>query len=157
MKEIDIQAMTPAHLPQVAELSVAPEQVKFVGTMEEILVNIDDTVHPHVIMDSDTVVGFFLIDTQYGHKYDFARSEALGLRAFFIDHRHQGKGYAKRAVLALKAFLVSAYPDFDQIYLTVNCKNPAARHCYVQGGFTDTHELYLGGAAGPQHIMHMTL
>ncbi|MEL6114852.1 GNAT family N-acetyltransferase [Photobacterium sp. SP02] len=157
MKEIEIQGMTPAHLPQVAELSVATEQVKFVGTMEEILVNIDDTVHPHVIMDSDTVVGFFLIDTQYGHSFDFADSEALGLRAFFIDQRHQGKGYAKRAVLALRAFLESAYPDFAQIYLTVNCKNPAARHCYQQGGFADTHELYLGGAAGPQHIMRMAL
>ncbi|WP_442957012.1 MULTISPECIES: GNAT family N-acetyltransferase [unclassified Photobacterium] len=157
MKEIDIQGMTPAHLPQVAELSVATEQVEFVGTMEELLVNIDDKLHPHVILDGNTVVGFFLIDTQYGHRYDFAHPEALGLRAFFIDHHHQGKGYAKRAVLALKAFLLSAYPGFDQIYLTVNCKNPAARHCYQQGGFIDTHELYLGGAAGPQHIMRMVL
>jgi len=157
MKEIEIQGMTPAHLPQVAELSVATEQVKFVGTMAEILVNIDHAVHPHVILDGDTVVGFFLIDTQYGHKYDFAESAALGLRAFFIDQRYQGKGYARRAVLDLKAFLASAYPGFHQIVLTVNCKNPAARHCYEQGGFADTHALYLGGAAGPQHIMSMAL
>ncbi|GAB6261270.1 GNAT family N-acetyltransferase [Photobacterium sp. 53610] len=157
MNLIRIEAMKPAHLEQVAVLSVEETQVKFVGTMNEILVIIDNIVHPHVILDGETVVGFFLIDTRYGQCYDFSETDALGLRAFFIDQHHQGKGYGKAAVASLKPFLKSAYPEALQLFLTVNCKNPAARYCYEQGGFTDTGDLYLGGAAGPQHIMQMAL
>ncbi len=32
-------------------------------------------------------------------------------------------------------------------------QNQAARACYLKGGFEDHGEQYLGGPAGPQHIM----
>lgn len=41
--------------------------------------------------------------------------------------------------------------------LTVNARNPAARAVYLAGGFADTGELYLGGPAGPQHVMRLPL
>ncbi|MBY8314769.1 GNAT family N-acetyltransferase [Vibrio fluvialis] len=154
---LTLQPMLPQHLTQVAELHVADEQVKFVGTIDEILVNIDDKIHPHLMLADGQVVGFFLIDTLYSQQYDFAGSHNLGLRAFFVSQQAQGNGYGKQATRLLKEYLQRLYPQFQCIYLTVNCKNPGARHCYLGGGFEDTGELYLGGAAGPQHIMQLDL
>lgn len=71
---LTLQPMQPQHLTQVAELHVADEQVKFVGTIDEILVNIDDKIHPHLMLADGQVVGFFLIDTLYSQQYDFAGS-----------------------------------------------------------------------------------
>ncbi len=155
---ISLQPMSSQHLNQVSELHVAEEQLKFVGTMEEILVNVDNKVHPHVMVnESDKVVGFFLVDTTYGEQYDFAVCGALGLRAFFVDTRYQGSGYGKQAVAALHSYLQKCYERFEFIYLTVNCKNPGAYRCYELNGFKDNGELYHGGPAGPQHIMKMSL
>ncbi|MBL4261054.1 GNAT family N-acetyltransferase [Vibrio fluvialis] len=154
---LTLQPMQPQHLTQVAELNVADEQVKFVGTIDEILVNIDDKIHPHLMLADGQVVGFFLIDTLYSQQYDFAGSHHLGLRAFFVSQQAQGNGYGKQAARLLKEYLQRLYPQFHRIYLTVNCKNPGARHCYLGGGFEDTGETYLGGAAGPQHIMQLDL
>ncbi|WP_412498496.1 GNAT family N-acetyltransferase [Vibrio furnissii] len=154
---LTLQPMLPQHLEQVAELKVADDQLKFVGTIDEILVNIDDQIHPHVLVANGNVVGFFLIDTTYSLQYDFAGAHNLGLRAFFVSQQEQGKGYGKQAAACMKTYLHSSYPQFSRVYLTVNCKNPGARHCYLHGGFVDDGELYLGGAAGPQHIMHLDL
>ncbi|UAB71492.1 GNAT family N-acetyltransferase [Vibrio sp. SCSIO 43132] len=154
---LSLQPMEPKHLEQVSDLRVEESQLKFVGTMEEILVNVDDKVHPNVMLSGDRIVGFFLIDTSYPASYEFAQSGSLGLRAFFIDSRYQGNGYGKQAVASLKPFLNDQYPSHHSIYLTVNCKNPGAYRCYDLAGFQDTQELYHGGAAGPQHIMVMPL
>ncbi|MEJ2765590.1 GNAT family N-acetyltransferase [Photobacterium sp. MCCC 1A19761] len=152
---VRIEAMKHHHLDEVIQLSVSEEQLKFVGTIDEILVNIDNVVHPHVIMSDDRVVGFFLIDTTYANNYEFAEPGSLGLRAYLIGQQYQGQGLGKLAVQELSGFLSLHYPQFQQIYLTVNCKNPGAKHCYLSGGFEDTESLYLGGAAGPQHIMKL--
>ncbi|GAM64435.1 histone acetyltransferase HPA2 [Vibrio ishigakensis] len=56
-------------------------------------------------------------------------------------------------VQQLPRFLQETYSDYHAVYLTVNCKNPAAFQCYLKAGFVDTEELYLGGDAGPQHVM----
>ncbi|MBD1556479.1 GNAT family N-acetyltransferase [Vibrio sp. S9_S30] len=155
---INLQPMSSQHLKQVSELHVADEQLKFVGTMEEILVNVDDKIHPHVMVnESGHVVGFFLIDTTYSEQHGFAAHGALGLRAFFVDSRYQGKGYGKQAVKALHLYLQQDYATFESIYLTVNCKNSNAYRCYELNGFKDHGERYHGGAAGPQHIMEMSL
>ncbi|UTV29171.1 GNAT family N-acetyltransferase [Photobacterium atrarenae] len=152
---IRIEAMKPHHLDEVIQLSVSDEQLPFVGTIDEILVNIDSVVHPHVILSDDHVVGFFLVDTTYANNYEFAESGSLGLRGYLIDQQYQGQGFGKSAVQQLSGFLAQAYPQFRQMYLTVNCKNPGAKHCYLSGGFEDTGSLYHGGAAGPQHIMKL--
>ncbi|MDA0149578.1 GNAT family N-acetyltransferase [Vibrio sp. LaRot3] len=152
---ITISEMNSDHLAQVSLLKVVEEQEKFVGTMDEILSDVNDEVHPHVILHQDKVVGFFLIDTYYQYGYDFCLQDGLGLRAFFIDATEQAKGYGTRAVEALSGHLSLNYPRFKSVYLTVNCKNPAAYSCYQKAGFMDTGKLYHGGAAGPQHIMQM--
>ena len=73
--------------------------------------------------------------------------------AFVLDKNQQGKGLGTGTVKALFPYLQANYSAYESIYLTVNCKNPAAFNCYQKGGFEDTNEQYLGGAAGPQFIM----
>lgn len=154
---IKLTPMTPAHLEQVITLSVADEQLPYVGTVEQVLLNADDKVHPHLVLDSDKVVGIFLIDTTYSCVYEFAPAGSLGFRAFLIDINCQGRGYGSAAMSVLGSYLAQQYPQYDAVYLTVNCKNPAAYRCYLNNGFVDNGELYLGGAAGPQYIMSLQL
>lgn len=153
---LTIQPLSKVHYAQLCELAVSDEQQQYVGTMEGLLACVSMDVHPHVICVKDQVIGFFLIDTFYGIKYDFANDNAIGLRGFFIDQRYQGKGYAKATMGQFGAYLKNYYSHRESIYLTVNCRNPFAKQSYLSGGFIDTGELYLGGAAGPQHIMKLT-
>ena len=154
---ISVNKMTLEHLRAVRALSVAEEQSKYVGNIEEILKCASKHVHSHVIRMGQQVIGFFLLDTQYPQNYDFCPANSLGLRAFFIDDNQQGKGYGKQASKQLKPYLSKHYSSYRSVYLTVNCQNPVAYSCYQNAGFLDTNEQYLGGLAGPQHVMKMEL
>lgn len=154
---IQIEKMSSLHLSDVITLSVESEQLQYVATIDEILACANAQIRPHVIIANDEVVGFFLIDTAYADRYDFAESNSLGLRSFFIDHTHQGNGYAKQTLQILSVYLSSNYPKHTNVYLTVNCKNHLAKECYLKGGFYDTEGLYYGGKSGPQHIMCLDL
>lgn len=138
-------------------LSVGDDQVRYVGTTLGLKERACETSHYHFIFQDNQVVGFFNIDTVYDQTYEFAEPGELGLRAFFIDKRFQGKGLGKASAKALKGYLAKVYSDRPSIALTVNCKNPAAYRAYLLGGFADTGELYHGGKAGPQHIMRMAI
>ncbi|GGN23078.1 MULTISPECIES: GNAT family N-acetyltransferase [Marinomonas] len=150
---IHIEKMTTRHLADVLLLSVADEQQRFVGSIEEILKSANAQIRPHVIFVEGIVVGFFLIDTIYAKHFDFAKKHSLGLRSFFISKEFQGRGFAKQAILALPHYLKETFPTHSIIYLTVNCQNPVAKELYLKGGFEDTNNLYHGGPAGPQHIL----
>ncbi|TFH92559.1 GNAT family N-acetyltransferase [Vibrio ouci] len=144
-------------LEQVIQLSVAEQQLPYVGTIDEVLINADEHTHPHIVLKHDQVIGIFLIDMLYSQSYEFAESGSLGFRAFLIDQHQQGQGYGGKVMGQLRGYLAQHYPNHHSIYLTVNCKNTNAYQCYVKNGFHDTNECYLGGAAGPQHIMLMKL
>jgi RimJ/RimL family protein N-acetyltransferase len=150
---VKIEKLKSCHLQQLNDFKVAPEQLQFVDTSQAILMSDTDECHAHVVVANNVVVGLFLIDTAYAKNYDFCSTNSIGLRSFFISTQHQGKGLAKQALLALTAYLQANYRQYAYIYLTVNCKNPVAYHCYLSVSFDDTGETYLGGAAGPQHIM----
>lgn len=142
---------------QSIALSVAQEQLEFTGKVAEALDGVGDARHPHGIWLDQSLVGFFIVDTRFGLEFDFCETGSLGIRTFLIDSRRQGKGLGKAAATALMPFLARAYPASATVWLTVNCRNRAAYRCYEQGGFTDTGDLYLGGAAGPQHVMRQQL
>ena len=150
---VTIERLTQPLMDAVKSVQLADEQVKFAGTAEEFLQDVTETTHLHVIKLDDDVIGFFKLDIAYSDNYEFCPTTALGLRAFALDKRQQGKGFGTAAVKALFPYLKEYYGSFEFIYLTVNLKNPGAIACYQKGGFEKTEELYLGGAAGPQHIM----
>ncbi len=150
---LEIERLNESHINAIQKVSVADEQLRFAGTAEEFLQDGSDTAHLHVIKQDGSIVGFFKLDIAYSESYPFCPSDGIGLRFFVIDKSQQGKGLGTRAVKALFDYLKMSYPSFKSVYLTVNCKNPAARSCYLKGGFEDNGEQYLGGSAGPQHIM----
>jgi len=154
---IKIERLEDHHIEKVKTVKISEEQIKFAGTPTAFLKDGSETVHLHVVVNNGDVVGFFKIDTGYAENYSFCEPDSLGLRAFVIDSRQQGKGLGTKAMLALNPYLQSNYSDYTSIYLTVNCKNPAAVRVYEKAGFVDTQALYLGGSAGPQYIMQLSL
>ncbi|KKA45890.1 GNAT family N-acetyltransferase [Salinivibrio sp. KP-1] len=157
LTKISVAPLTDADIDGVRHVSLHDQQVKFAGTADEFLTETSETIHRHVIKRAGKIVGFFKLDTDYASQYDFCPPKMLGLRMFVVDARYQGQGLGTGAVKALLKYLPVDYRDFDWVYLTVNCRNPAAKACYQKGGFTDTGELYWGGAAGPQHIMYAAI
>jgi len=150
---IAIEKMTSQHVGDVIALGVGEDQQPFVGAIDDILAIINAQIRPHVILVDHQVIGFFLIDTVYAQSNDFATRQSLGLRKFFIDKHHQGKGYAKQTLLRLPEYLTAAFPNHGDVFLTVNCKNDNAKSLYLKSGFQDTNTLYHGGPSGPQHVM----
>jgi len=141
---------------RVAHLDLPPEQHRFSAPPSEILKD-DGAYDNYAIVADGTVVGFFRIDLAYPEHMDHALPDELGVRAFSIGDAYQGRGYAKAACRAIAPMLRETYPHARSVALTVNCKNPGAYHCYRSGGFVDTGALYLGGDAGPQHVMRLPL
>lgn len=151
---ITIERLLHVHAKSVKKIELAEDQVKYAGTGEEFLTEGSESVHLHVIKLENDVIGFFKIDTSYPSKYPFCQEGCLGLRAFAIDKKQQGKGLGQHSVKALFPYIKEHYPNHHAIYLTVNCKNLVAAACYRKAGFIDTNEKYHGGPAGPQHIMY---
>ncbi|QNI03372.1 GNAT family N-acetyltransferase [Halomonas sp. SH5A2] len=151
---IKLEKLNALDVAEVLNIAVLDDQVKFVGTAKEFLADRNEAAHLHVIKHNDQVVGCFKIDIAYADGYDFCAKGSIGLRTFIIDAKQQGKGIGTLAVKALFLYLKENYANYPRIYLTVNAKNPAARTCYQKAGFYETGEQYLGGAAGPQHIMY---
>lgn len=141
----------------IADLGLPPEQHQFASPPRVALTSAKGRRDGHMILEGDRVVGFFGIDSDYPESHDFAAPGSIGLRMFSVDHRHQGRGIASAACRLLAAYLGQRYPQARACYLTVNHRNPGARAAYLKGGFVDTGANYLGGGAGPQHIMRLDL
>lgn len=153
---IEIQPLVTPVTEEVANLSVNSEQVQYVGIITDILSESmpKQGESQWVIYSNDIAVGFFILDLAYSQTIASCPLGAVGLRAFFIDRRYQGLGLAKAAIETI----LTNYENWlncngADLYLTVNCRNQSAYKLYQKFGFEDTNELYLGGEAGPQHIM----
>lgn len=55
------------------------------------------------------------------------------------------------------SYVLSNYPYFNVLLLTVTCRNKAAYHCYSKCSLDDTGDLYLGVPTGRQHIMQINI
>ena len=145
---------TPYWDAQVRTLQLSSQQQPFVDDTDFILQSLGrQGLTGHVMVAGDTAVGFFRLDQQFATSHPFAPASAVGLRSFFVGNPHQGRGYAKRALLALPHYLAQQGIAAAEVMLTVNCKNDSAYQLYQRCNFVDTGELYLDGGHGPQHIM----
>ncbi|SDE42213.1 GNAT family N-acetyltransferase [Limimaricola pyoseonensis] len=154
---VTLAPLDPDHLPVLRALRPLPEQEQFSGTAVTILGDDRAGIEVHVILAGGAPVGLFKVDRAYEDGRHFAEAGAWGLRGVMIDARHQGRGIGGAAFGQLPGYLRAAYPDLRRIWLTVNCRNPAARQTYLRGGWIDDGTLYHGGAAGPQHVMRLEL
>jgi RimJ/RimL family protein N-acetyltransferase len=137
-------------------LAPRPDQEEFSGRADQTLplAERDPDRFPYVLVEHGAPVAFLILDRAPN---DAAPSAELLLRGFFVDAGAQGRGVATRAVAALPDVVRRDFPDVRTVVLTVNVRNPVARAVYVRGGFVDRGELYLGGSAGPQHVLRLDL
>lgn len=154
--------MTPTHQPipsdrfdLVARVTLAPEQIRFAGTVSEAFGTPDPKVDFHGLFLGGAAVGFYKIDRAFERSLTDTPGPLLGLRAFMVDQHWQGLGLASAAVRGFGDYLRPQYPGYDALWLTVNLQNPAAIRVYLRGGFQDTGRLYTEGPAGPQHILRL--
>ncbi len=134
-------------------LAPRPEQEEFSGRAGQTLplAERDPARHPYVLLEAGRPVAFLVLDETPS---DADPSADLLLRGFLVDAAAQGRGVATRAVAALPDVVRRDFPAARTVVLTVNVR-PAARAVYLRGGFVDAGELYLGGSAGPQHVLRL--
>ncbi len=113
-------------------------------------------VIPYLIREGTKRVGFFALDRRKIREISPGARRAVLLRNFFIVAEAQGKGYASRALRRLPEIARRRFPDLRAIYLTVNLKNPRAKHVYLKNGFVDTGRFWRG-PKGFAHIYRLSL
>lgn len=142
--------------PRVAALDVLPAQRPFVGTVGNLLADLDHSSQAlgMVVLQADEPIGFYRIDL---HPRSVAGRDfeqpSLGLRGFFIDARWQRRGLGRLALTAMLDDLESRLPWARLLVLGVGRNNASAVELYRSAGFDDDGELYDGGPAGPQLLM----
>lgn len=142
---------------EVRQLSVASAQQDFVLPVSDVITQQREGEHFQLVCHQQHAVGFFLLDSHYSAYHAFALPKDLGLRCFFIDQTAQGRGIAGAVLRELPAYCQQHFPGFQRLVLTVNCRNQQAARLYQKHGFADSGQLYLGGSAGPQHILWQSL
>ncbi|MCW3004188.1 MAG: family N-acetyltransferase [Conexibacter sp.] len=141
--------------PAILALEVEPGTERFAGTPLSTVPMAE--AHPSreavAVLRGGVPVGYFQLDRD-GVPGAPAGPAILGLRAFFIDRHAQGQGVATAAMQALPAYVRARFPERRIVALTVNVDNPAAIVVYRRAGFVDAGTgLWLGGTAGPQHVL----
>lgn len=122
------------------------EQLEFTGTPSESieLSKRDKDRHSILAIENNELVTFFVLHRNEGVKPYSNNGSAILLRGFSTDYRHQGKGYAKKSLIMLPAFIQSKFPDINQIVLAVNVRNAAAQTLYKKCGFRDEGDRRMG-------------
>ncbi|MFD0697012.1 GNAT family N-acetyltransferase [Paenibacillus sp. GCM10027628] len=131
------------------------EQLKFTATPALALhmCESDKDRHPIVILTGNVASGFFVLHVGENISPFTSNPRAILLRAFSVNHEHQGKGYAKQTLRILPDFVKTHFREVDEIVLAVNENNPYARTLYEKSGFIDKG-LRRKVEKGEQIIMH---
>lgn len=117
---------------------------------------LQDKYHPVLCIESDVLVTFFVLDGG-DDKYTYTdQKDTLLLRSFSTDSRHLRKGYARKSLELLKAFVQENYSGIHEVILGVNLKNTPAVNLYQDCGFHDTRRTF-DGAKGTQKILRMKI
>src|SRR5258705_10228942 len=148
--EVSLAVVTPQLKRVVRDLAPTPGQVAWSGTAAVSLALVDG--HPERIavaaLEGERPVGFMVLDTALE---SVPGPGVVGVRGFFVDSRHQGRGVAAAMLGALPGFVRGTHPMAERIALTVNVRNEPARRAYLRAGFRDTGRLYYGGGPRPPH------
>ena len=140
----------------VLRLAPHPEQEPFSGRADQTLplAERDPRRRAFALVEDGRPVGFLVLDETPSEALP---SADLLLRGFLVDAAEQGRGVAGRMLAELPRVVAEHVPHARTVVLTVNARNPAALQVYLRAGFVDTGEPYLGGSAGPQHVLVRTL
>lgn len=140
-EEILIRAVTDANWRETLELTVRPDQQRFISEYSPIaaIALAKAYIHPGgmiwtpcAIYAGGTMVGFFTL------AYESDTSDQCWLFHFFIDQRYQGRGYGRAAVQRIIAIVGREHPRRRVLRLTVHPENLAAQRLYTAAGFQPT-------------------
>lgn len=159
MPDITLVALRPddtALRAAVVLLAPTAEQQVFAGRAALTLpgADADPMRTPFAVLDSGRAIGFGVLDRRgYLDELVDTPERAVLLRAFYLDVAAQGGGRGTAAAALVPALAAQEHDDVELVVLTVNVRNPVAVRAYARAGFVDTGTRYLGGGAGPQHLL----
>ncbi len=130
----------------IEQYQLPDEQLRYTAMPAECiaLATSDDCRLPVLVIEEDKLVTFFVLHHGEGINTYTTNKQAILIRAFSTDYREQGKGYAKKALRLLPAFIHSHFPYMSEIILAVNVKNDAAQSLYKNCGFIDEGQRRMG-------------
>ena len=101
------------------------------------LAQADQARHCILAIENNKLVTFFVLHEREGPKIYTDKPNVILLRAFSTDYNHQGKGYAKKALLLLPSFVKKYFPHINEILLAVDVENEAAQSVYKKSGYVE--------------------
>ena len=123
----------------IENYTLTVEQLRFTGTPRDAveLSNVDQYRYSILAMENEQLVTFFSLHKGEGVKPFSSNDNAILIRSFSTDFHHQGKGYAKNALILAREFVTSYFVDITEIVLAVNVKNEIAQAMYKKCGYID--------------------
>jgi diamine N-acetyltransferase len=125
------------------QLAVHPDQQRFIAdyvpiaaiALAKAFIRPDGLIWvPYAIYADAEMVGFIEL------AYALNSRDRYWVHHFFIDHRHQGKGYGKAALQRFIQLVKDQHRSCQQINLTVHAENRRAQGLYTGAGFRPTGE-----------------
>ncbi|WP_188454855.1 GNAT family N-acetyltransferase [Virgibacillus oceani] len=131
---------------ELEDYSLPADQLKFTATPKEAITQskMDGERYPVVILCRNIPIGFLVLHDWNGAKQYTNNRRAILVRAYSIDSRYQGKGYAKQSLKLLTAFVKKHFPNKNEIILAVYHKNTVAQNLYRKSGFTENGTRLMG-------------
>ncbi|MGE7269956.1 GNAT family N-acetyltransferase [Brevibacillus panacihumi] len=156
--EVHLSLYDEAFTEALLQFSLPEEQLSFTALPNKVLEETlrDPDRYPVVIVAEGIPVGFFVLHVGEGIGEYTSNPRAILLRALSVTEEHQGKGYAKKAMLALPNFVAEHLPGKEEIILAVNERNLAAKQLYEKSGFVDKGITRMG-PIGRQYMLHYFL
>ncbi|KOS68406.1 GNAT family acetyltransferase [Lysinibacillus contaminans] len=123
----------------VEQYQIMEEQLRYTYSPKDsiVLVNKDADRHAILALENEMLVSFFVLHQREGVKPYSSNNQAILIRSFSTDFYHQGKGYVKKALQLLPAFVQMHFTDINELVLAVNIQNTAAQALYKTCGFID--------------------
>ncbi len=157
---IHVAPVTPTLAAGVRAVEVSPAQSAYVGNTAFNLLDAQSDANSEAmaILANGRVIGFYRLD--FAPRAVLGRelgTPHVGVRAFCIDHRQQGRGHGARAAAAMAEDVRRRHPDRRLMVLAVHVRNRIGIAAYQRAGFVHNGQYMPGGRAGPQLVMFRLL
>lgn len=133
---INLRSVTENNFDEITELELLKHQEDYLASNAYSIAQASfnpDSFHTRAIYNDDVVIGFLM----YVSLHEEGKSGEYAIYRFMVDHRHQGKGYGRRA-MELVLDEIRNISDATRILICYSPANPVARNFYSSFGFVET-------------------
>jgi diamine N-acetyltransferase len=153
---IKLQKITPDNISDVMDLKLTKEQEEYMflpvqglAVLYADIGYVEKPSIPFAICNGNEVVGFVMMEFDGEDEFlreKFGDKTSYHIYGLMIDEKHQGKGFAKAAMLKVIEFLrTSPQGEADSLNLSYLPENEAARRLYTSLGFSETGHVLENG------------